>query len=103
MIESTFPASYIEYNGYIFPAKTKLVIQETPVKDPSDRTVQSKSFLVRVTGYITPRNINSVVGKYNLGDTVDAEMGFIKCRLAEYGRTLKIIGQGFNDIFVNTV
>ncbi len=107
------PGHYIEYNDYVFPPKgLKVVIQESPVEDPSHRSSMGKKFLVRVTGYITSQNPSTTtLNKFFLTDSplsntvpnTDTEMELVKCRLQEVGKTLRIVGQGFNNIYVNTV
>jgi hypothetical protein len=116
-------ANFIEYNSYRFGPRTKLIFSIRPHLHPSQRVVVSKTYNVKIVSYITPRRpipgdttfsgiqLKAPFQKqkapgiypYSMLATTDTEMEKIFCKLEEPGKTLRIVGYGMGDLYVNTI
>lgn len=117
---------FVEYNSYRFNPKTRLTFTVKPNLDASRRIVINKTFNIHISSYITPRRIipgdvnfsgiqlrapfnktgpggTGGIYPYHMLATTDSEIDSILCKLTESGKTLRIVGYGMGDIYVNTI
>lgn len=105
-LDDSYANVEISYNGYTFNTKTKSEMSARPNVDASGRVISTTTFTIVVSSWITPRvpvpGTDGLAGLNGISNTVDSEMLVIKNKLSQNGKTFKYIGQGTNDLYVNT-
>lgn len=123
IFNSPFLGHLVEYNGYKFSPRCKTQIGIRSNEDESKRIETSRTYFIKVSGYITPRRPipgdesgNGIqlmrpnpqvpapgYDPFHAFATTDSEINIVRCKLTEQGKTLRYTGNGMGDLYVNTL